>query len=57
MKKLINKFLPAGDKIMPEMHLRQLGFKYCACGLFTKTKQKSKKSSKQGTLGISIGIN
>ena len=33
----------AGDKFMPEMHLRQPGFTYSACGSFTKNKQKIQK--------------
>ena len=33
---IVNKFLLAGDKFMPEMHLRQPGFTYSACGPFTK---------------------
>ena len=36
MIEIINKFLLAGDKFMPEMHLKQPGFKYNACGPFTK---------------------
>ena len=32
----MNKFLLAGDKFMPEMHLKQPGFGYSACGPFTK---------------------
>ena len=36
MNKTINKFSSVGDKFMPEMHLRQPGFTYSACGLFTK---------------------
>ena len=28
MNQIVNKFLLAGDKIMPEMHLRQHGFSY-----------------------------
>ena len=39
MNKIINKFLLAGDKIMPEMHLRQPGFTYTASGPFTKNKE------------------
>ena len=38
MNKIVNKFLLVGNKFMPEMHLRQLGFTYSACGLFTKNK-------------------
>ena len=33
---MINKFLLAGDKFMPETHLRQLGFTYSVSGPFTK---------------------
>ena len=36
MNDIINKFLLVGDKFMLEMHLRQSGFTYSACGLFTK---------------------
>ena len=32
MNEIVNKFLLAGDKCMPEMHLKQLGFSYSACG-------------------------
>ena len=31
---------------MPEMHLRQSGFTYSACGPFTKNKNKKKKIQK-----------
>ena len=37
---VINKFLLAGDKFMPEIHLRQPGFTYSASGPFTKNKQR-----------------
>ena len=30
MNAVVNKFLLAGDKFMPEMHLRKPGFKYSA---------------------------
>ena len=32
MNNIVNKFLLAGDKFMPEMHLRQPRFVYSACG-------------------------
>ena len=32
MNDLINKFLLAGDKFVPEKHLRQCQFTYSACG-------------------------
>ena len=35
MNGILNKFLLAGDNFMPEMHLRQPGFTYSACRLFT----------------------
>ena len=43
MNELINKFLLAGDKFIPEMHLRQLGFTYSACKPFTKNKGRIQK--------------
>ena len=36
MNEIVNKFLLVGDKFMPEMHLKQPGFTYSACGPFTK---------------------
>ena len=46
--KTVNKFLLAGDKLMSEMHLRQLGFTYSACGPFTKNKQNTQKFMRTG---------
>ena len=40
MNDIINKFLLAGDKFMPEMHLKQPQFTYSACGPFTKNKER-----------------
>ena len=31
----MNKYLLNGDKSIPELHLRQLGFNYSTCGPFT----------------------
>ena len=42
MNEMINKFSLDGDKFMPVMHLRQLGFTYGACGPFTKIKERIK---------------
>ena len=39
MNEIVNKFLLGGDKFIPEMHLRQPGFAYSVCGLFTKNKE------------------
>ena len=40
MNEIVNKFLLAGDKFMPEMHLKQQGFNYSACGPFAKSKER-----------------
>ena len=48
MSKVINKFLLAGDKFMPEMHLRQPQFVYSACGPFTRHKVRIKKFKQTG---------
>ena len=48
MNNIINKFLLAGDKFMPEMHLRQPQFTYSACGPFTKNKQRIQKFKETG---------
>ena len=38
INKIVHKFLLAGNKFMPEMHLKQSGFTYIAFGPFTKNK-------------------
>ena len=48
MNKKINKFLLAGDKFMPEMHLRESQFVYSACGPFTRHKEIIKKFKRTG---------
>ena len=48
MNNIINKFLLAGDKFMPVMHLRQPQFVYSACGLFTRHKERIKKFKQTG---------
>ena len=48
MNNTINKFLLAGDKFMPEMHLQQPGFTYSACGPFTKHKERIKTFEQTG---------
>ena len=48
MNNVINKFLLAGDKFMPEMHLRQPQFVYSVCGPFTKHKERIKKFKQTG---------
>ena len=48
MNNIINKFLLAGDKFMPEMHLRQPRFVYSACGPFTRHKERIKEFKRTG---------
>ena len=45
---IINTLLLAGDKFMTEMHLRQPGFTYSACGPFTKNKERIQKFKQTG---------
>ena len=48
MNEIVNKFLLAGDKFMPEMHLKQPGFTYSACRPFTKNKERIQKFKETG---------
>ena len=48
MNNTINKLLLAGDKFMPEIHLRQPQFTYSACGPFTKHEQRIQKFRETG---------
>ena len=48
MNNVINKFLLADDKFMPEMHLRQPQFVHSACGPFTRYKERIKKFKQTG---------
>ena len=40
MNEIINQSLLGGDKFMPEMHLKQPGFTYSACGPLNKNKER-----------------
>ena len=48
MNEIVNKFLLAGDKFMPEIHLKEPGFTDSACGPFTKNKQRIEKFMQTG---------
>ena len=50
MNEIVNTFFLAGDKSMPEMHLKQPGFSYSACGPFTKNKERIKKFKETGDI-------
>ena len=57
MNDIINKFLLAGDKFMPEMHLKQPQFTYSACAPLIKTKKESKNLKKQKIQDIFTEMN
>ena len=44
----MNRFFMVGDKFMPDMHLKQPGFTYSACGPFTKNKRRIQKFMQTG---------
>ena len=50
MNEVVNKFLLAGDKFMPQIYKRQHGFTYSACGPFIKHKERTQKFKETGDL-------
>ena len=46
MNEIVNTFSLAGDKLMPEKHLKQPEFTYSTCGPFTKIKERIEKFMK-----------
>ena len=48
MNEIIRIFLLAGDKLMPEIYLRQPRFAYSACGPFIKNKTRIRKFKEPG---------
>ena len=48
MNEIVNTFLLAGHKFMPEMHLKEPGFTYSARGSFTKNKERIQKFKETG---------
>ena len=48
MNEIVNKCLWAGDKFLPEMHLKHTGFTYSACGSFIKNKERVQKFKGNG---------
>ena len=48
INEIVDKFLLAGDKFMPEMHLKQPRFTYSACGPFTKNEERIQKFKETG---------
>ena len=48
MNEILNKYLLAGNKFMPELHLKQPGFTYSACGSFIRNKERIEKFMQTG---------
>ena len=48
MNEIITKLLLAGDKFIPELHIKQPVFTYSTCGPFTKNKERIKKFKETG---------
>ena len=48
MNEIVNKFLLAGAIFMSEMHLKQPGFTFSACGPFTKNKERIQNFKEKG---------
>ena len=48
INEIVNKLLLAGDKCMPEVHIRQSGFAYSTYGQFTKNKKRIQKFKETG---------
>ena len=57
MSEIVNKLLLVGDNFMPEMHLKEPGFTYSACGPFTKSKERIEKFMQTGNTNFFIKIN
>ena len=48
MNEIVGKFFLAGNKFIPEMHLRLPKFTHSTCGPFTKNKEQIKKIKETG---------
>ena len=48
MNEIVNTFLLAGDKFMPEKHFKQPRFTYSACEPFTKNRKRIQKFKETG---------
>ena len=56
VNEIFNKFLLAGDKFITEMHLKQPGFTYSACGPFTKIKEGTQKFKEKGDIFTKMNL-
>ena len=48
MNEIVDKFLLAGDRFMPEMHLKQSRFTYSSCEPFTRNRDRIQKFKEAG---------
>ena len=48
MNEIVNKLFLVGDKVRPQLNLKQPGFTYSACGSFTKNKKIIEKFTQTG---------
>ena len=48
MNGIVNTFLLVGDTFLPEMHLKEPGFTYSACGSFTRNEERIEKFKETG---------
>ena len=54
MNEIVNNFLLAGDKFMPEMYVKQPGFTYSACDPFTKNKERTERFMQTGNTNFYV---
>ena len=52
MNEIVNKSLLAGNKFMPEMHLKQPEYTYSSCDPFTRNKGRIEKFMQSGNTGF-----
>ena len=57
MNEIVNQLLLAGDKFLPEMHLKHKGFTCIACVPFTKNKERIKTFKETGDSRYIIKMN
>ena len=56
MNKIINNFLLAGNKFMPELHLKQPGITYNSCEPLTKHRERIQKFRETGNLEKQLAL-
>ena len=54
MSEIVNKYLLAGDKFMPEMHFKQPKFTYSVYWPFTKSKERIQNFKENGNISTEM---